>query len=310
MRSNYCFTFTVLTPTYNRAHLLGRAYESLKEQTFRDFEWIVVDDGSEDNTGQLVRGWEREADFVIRYVWQPNSGTHVAINQGVKLAQGRYIIVLDSDDWLAPNSLEKVLYNWESIPEAERDRFVGVVGLYAYPTGEVVGTPFPFSVLDSNAVEIRTRYRVQGDKFGMNRTDVLRQFPFPEGLGKYVTPSLVWNRIARKYKTRFVNEVFAFKEYQPGGLSARSVEIRISSNKAARLYYKEFAEIGELHVPFIDRLKACANYVRFSLHGQVPLSKQFTDIGVKLCWLLAFPVGFGVYLMDRMMMKINSGGKS
>lgn len=291
--------FTVFTPTYNRAHLLGRVFQSLKDQTFRDFEWIIVDDGSTDGTQDIVAQWVKEADFPIIYFWQPNSGKHVAINRGVARARGEFFVIIDSDDWLAPHALERFLYHWESIPPQARRGYAGVVGLYAYPSGQVVGTRFPAPVLDSNAVEIRTKYRVKGDKFEMYRTEVLKEFPFPENLGKFVPEGLVWNRIAKKYSLRFVNEVLGYKEYQPHGLSAQPLRFAIHTSTARRIYFQEFVEIDNLYIPFYIKLRACASYVRFSLHGKVPLRKQYAEISRKACYLLSFPIGLVAYLRDR-----------
>ncbi|WP_438317032.1 glycosyltransferase family 2 protein [Candidatus Caldatribacterium sp. SIUC1] len=215
------------------------------------------------------------------------------------MAKGELFVILDSDDWLASKALERLLYWWKTIPLEARENYTGVAGLYAYPSGKIVGSPFPAPVIDSNAVEIRTKYRVKGDKFGMNRTEVLREFPFPEDLGRFVTESLVWSRIARKYQIRFVNEVFAYKEYQPEGLTARSIEIRVQSNIAARTYYREFVELEGFYVPFFDRLRACANYVRFSLHGKVSLRNQYAEITKKGLYLFSLPIGLMVYLRDK-----------
>jgi glycosyltransferase involved in cell wall biosynthesis len=301
--------FTVFTPTYNRALLLERAFQSLRRQNFHDFEWIVVDDGSDDGTRELVDQWANDAEFPVSYIWQPNRGKHTAINKGVKLAKGELFIILDSDDWLEPNALGKFIHHWESIPELARDRYSGIAGLCAHPSGDIVGTPFPAPVIDSNAVEIRTRYNVKGDKFGMNRTELLRAFPFPEDLGRFVTESLVWNRIARAYNERYINEVVAYTDYQPGGLSANSIQARAGSSIAARTYYKEFVELNGLYVPLIDRLKACTNYVRFSIHGKVPLSKQHAEINRKAYWFLSLPLGFALYLRDRRLLaKIADAG--
>jgi len=297
--SSNSITFTVLTPTYNRSNLLSRAFQSLKHQTFRDFEWVIVDDGSTDGTQDIVDSWTKQSDFPICYFWQPNSGKHVAVNRGVAIAKGELCVILDSDDWLTPTALERLLYHYKSIPPKVRGNYTGIAGLYALPSGKVVGSIFPAPVIDSNAVEIMTRYRVKGDKFGANRTDVLREFPFPENLGRFVPESLVWNRIARKYSIRFVNEIFAYTEYQPGGLSARSVEIRARSSAAARTYYREFVELEGLYMSFYDRLRACANYVRYSFHGKVPLQNQYMEIGRKVYYFLSFPIGLAAYLRDK-----------
>lgn len=292
------FIFTIFTPTYNRAHLIGRAFQSLMNQASRNFEWLVVDSGF-DGSDKLVEQWAKEADFPVSYTWQPKNGKHIAINTGVNMARGVFFVILDSDDWLAPNALERLLYHWDAISELTRDRYSGVAGLFAYASGEIVGTPFPAPIIDSNAVEIRTIHNVAGDKFGMIRTDVLRRFPFPEDLGSFVTESLIWNRIAKAYNERYINEVLAYKEYQTNGLSSNSIKIRARSSLAARTYYRELVELEGLQVQLDHRLKACANYIRFSIHGSVPLGKQYAEIDRKAYWILSLPVGIAMYLRDK-----------
>jgi len=300
--STHKFTFSVFTPTYNRAHLLPRVYQSLREQTWKDFEWIVVDDGSKDNTPEVVHQYHSTADFTIRYYRQPNSGKHVAINRAIEVADGQLFVILDDDDWLHPLALERMWNHWNSIPEPERSQFAGLVGLYAYADGRIVGTPFPQDTIDSNAVEIRTIYGAQGDKFGMHVTDVLREYPFPVNLGRFVPEGLIWNRIALSYKERYVNEVFAFKEYQPDGLSARSVLLRARSPAAACLYYREFAELQGVYVPYTWRLRALANYIRFSLHNGKPVY-QACQCRQKLLAAAAAPIGYIAYLRDKILIR-------
>ena len=112
---------TVLTPTYNRASTLGRQYESLLAQSFRDFEWVIVDDGSEDDTQALVKSWADDGKLEIRYRSQANRGKHVAVNRGgVEMARGEFTTIIDSDDFFAPNGLELLVRHWDEIPAAER----------------------------------------------------------------------------------------------------------------------------------------------------------------------------------------------
>lgn len=290
---------TVLTPTFNRAHLLPRVHQSLIDQTEKAFEWIIVDDGSTDGTQSLVERWIEDSPFPVSYVWQENRGKHAAVNHGVQLAKGELILILDSDDWLVPNAIERIRYWWQSIPVGERTRYAGVAGLCALPSGTIVGTHFPKDVLDSDSIEIRVRYKVKGDKCEVWRKDVLQRFPFPEDLGRFVTEALVWNRIAHHYKLRFVNEVWKITEYQEEGLTARSLALRASSPHAARLYYKEFAESNRSDIPTLRRLREYANYTRFSLHGNVSLVCQAGDVKYKALWALAAPVGVMLYLRDR-----------
>jgi len=203
----YDYTFTVFTPTYNRAHTLHRVHESLQRQTFRDFEWLIVDDGSTDGTRQLVEAWQRSGELPIRYLWQENHGKHVAFNQGVRVAHGALFLSLDSDDACVPQALRRFHDHWDAIPDDLKPDFAGVTCLCVDQHGREVGGRFPCDVMDSNGLEIRYRYKVIGEQWGFYRTDVLRHYPFPETIkSHYVPEGLVWSRLARAFKIRFVNE--------------------------------------------------------------------------------------------------------
>ena len=132
--------FTVFTPTYNRAHTLPRAFESLKRQTFRDFEWLIVDDGSTDNTRELIEVWQKDSSFPIRYFWQENAHKKTAFNLGVKEARGELFLPLDSDDEALPDALKILDQHWNNIPESERGKFSSVTGLCVDERGGVVDT--------------------------------------------------------------------------------------------------------------------------------------------------------------------------
>ncbi|MBT9550652.1 MAG: glycosyltransferase family 2 protein [Hydrogenophaga sp.] len=201
--------FTVFTPTYNRAHLLNRVYESLKKQTCKDFEWLIVDDGSTDGTDNLVAVWKQDpgTDFPIRYIWQKNGHKKKAFNRGVKEAAGALFLPWDSDDEAVPNALETFRQHWLSIPLQHRQDFVGVCGLCEDPNGKQIGDPFPAQLLDSDSLEVRYRYGVTGEKWGFSRTDVLRQYPFPENIRGHVPEGIVWSAVAHRYQTRFISEV-------------------------------------------------------------------------------------------------------
>ena len=162
-------TFTVFTATYNRAHVLHRVYESLRAQTFRDFEWLVVDDGSTDETRALIEGWRDEANFPIRYYHQEeNQGKHVAYNRAVTLARGRLFLTLDSDDACVAHALERFNQYWNAIPEHERPKFSAITCLCADHKGHVLGKPFPDQVVDSDSLDCRYRLKVRGEKWGLS----------------------------------------------------------------------------------------------------------------------------------------------
>jgi len=291
-------TVTVLTPTFNRCQELPRLYESLCLQTYTDFEWLIVDDGSSDGTDELVRGWAREAAFPIRYLQQPNSGKHVALNRGVEHAGGRYCAVIDSDDRYPRHALERMIHHWEAIPADQRDSFANVEGLCAFSDGAIVGSRFPADVFDSDGLEIRCKYGVRGDTKGMFRTDVLREFPFPEDLGRFVTEALVWNRIALRYRSRFVNEVLGYNKYLPGGLSSRPVRATIEASKASLQYYQELLA-SKRALGRAATIRAYANLIRHSLHQGAPAREQMQVVPSTLLWLLTGPLGIALYLRDR-----------
>jgi glycosyltransferase involved in cell wall biosynthesis len=289
-------TITVFVPTYNRAHLLGRVFESLNAQTFKDFEWVIVDNASSDNTEELVHSWQQDAAYEIRYRRKTFGGKHTSINVGVEMAQSEFFVMLDSDDWLVPTALERMLELWQAIPD--QDRFSAVVGLCARPDGSIVGDRFPSDPLDSNAVELNHGLKIRGDKMSLGRTAVMREFPFPfqESPG-FVTESLVWNRMAQRYQERYVNEVFAIKDYQPDGLSDRALEMQIRMPLAARLYYLELSQVQQ-RIDLKERLKALVNYMKYSMHAGITMAATLREARTVLAIAL-LPVAMLLFFRDR-----------
>ena len=186
--------FTVFTPTFDRAHTLDRVYHSLCVQTFKEFEWVIVDDGSTDGTDDLVAGWQTENRFPISYEKQLNQGKHIAVNLGATLARGELFLIADSDDTFPPNALETFYDVWTAIPVSDRKHFTGVTGLCVYPDGEIIGDKFPADIFDSTPADCFYRYGIKGEKWGFHRTDVIRKFPFPalEGF-RFFAEGIIWN---------------------------------------------------------------------------------------------------------------------
>jgi glycosyltransferase involved in cell wall biosynthesis len=296
-KEEFRYTFTVFTPTYNRAGLLPRLYESLKKQTFTDFEWFIGDGGSNDNTEEIVRVWQHNSPFPIRYHSQLGEGKNAAINRGAREARGRFITIMDSDDWYVPQTLERFLHHWNAIPKDIQTEFVGVCALCAYPSGDLIGTRFPKEIFDSDAIDLRYRYKVEGDKSGMMRTEVLRQYPFPKELGKFMGDSVVWNRMARKYKTRFVNEELTIKEYQQEGLTSKVHRIWIEDTQASLLISKELISLGN-RLPLDPKIRGYANYVRHSLHQDIPFVQQIAGAPSKVIFCCCYPLGVFLKMAD------------
>jgi glycosyltransferase involved in cell wall biosynthesis len=302
--SNVSYAFTVFTPTYNRAHTLHRVYESLRGQTFRDFEWLVVDDGSTDDTRQKVNGWRQEADFPVRYVFQANAGKHVAFNRGVREARGELFLTLDSDDACVPRALERLKVHWDSIPAQEKERFTGVTSLCMDEQGKLVGERFPGNITDSDSIEVELILRVKGEKWGFHRTAVLRQYPFPEPAGvKFIPESIVWLSIARTYKTRFVNE--CLRIYHMGDASGDRLTALTRSTAYGRLLFHASVMTRYRNVAArapASFAKSIVNYARYSFACGIGIRGQLSEapsLELKTLVALLVPAGYAFYLRDR-----------
>lgn len=211
---------TVLTPTFNRAYCLGNLYNSLKTQLDKDFEWIIVDDGSTDNTEKIVNDWSREtSEFAIRYFKQKNGGKHRAVNYGMNYVSGNYTFIVDSDDILTNDCILKIK-NW--IKEIDDDSsFAGVSGTKGYNENLIVGNfPYEKDYIDASNIE-RARLGLLGDKAEVYRTSILKSYPFPEFEGEQFIPeNVVWDEIAHNgYKLRWHRDVIYICEYLEDGLT-------------------------------------------------------------------------------------------
>lgn len=199
---------SVFTPSYNRANTLHRVYESLVAQNYRDFNWIIVDDGSQDNTREVVEKFTKEADFEIKYIYKENGGKHTAINRALKETDSELFLIADSDDSFRADALEVFVSTWDSIPQDVRPQYKGVIArCYNAETGEGIGT-FSKKVFDSNDLDALFKLKLRFEKWNIVRTDVMKEFAFPEPNEKlkFYPETVIWCRMARKYKTRYVDE--------------------------------------------------------------------------------------------------------
>jgi glycosyltransferase involved in cell wall biosynthesis len=267
-----------------------------------------VDDGSTDDTYEVVEKWKQEADFLVRYVWQPNKGKHVAFRRGLEQAQGKFFLPFDSDDACVPEALERFKFHWDSIPTKQKPRFSGVCGLCKDQYGRLVGHRFPWDITDSDSLEIYYRYGVKGEKWGFQRSEVLRRYPFPDVEGaRYVPEGVVWNAIAKSYKTRFVNEVLRIYFIQ-NAFSSDQITHSLSDpsrNAAGGVFYYELRlneEIMWFRFAPWDFFRSAVNYVRFSLHSGMGISRSLRKIQpalAKSLVLFALPLGGALYALEK-----------
>ncbi len=282
---------TIFTPTYNRANLLPKVYKSLCNQTYSDFEWIVVDDGSIDNTTQVINNFSTST-FPIRYFKKRNGGKHSAINFGVKKAKGELFFIVDSDDCLPENALQIITQEYTNI--SNDNNFAGIAGLDCYKNGRIIGSGLPKETINCNAIDIRYKYGVQGDLKEVFRTQVLIDYPFPEFEGETFCPEqLVWFRIAQKYKLRYFNHPIYIVEYQENGITSSITKARMSSPIATMMCYKEMSEYK--NIAWYLKIKGGINYWRFRFCNNK--SHDFPKLKWFLNWTM--PLGYILHLIDK-----------
>lgn len=230
--------FTIFTPTYNRASTLGRVYNSLIKQTYQNFEWLLIDDGSTDTTKDLVSIWISDSAIPIRYIYQENQGKHIAFNKAVLEARGKFFVPLDSDDACSPLALERFKTIWESIKKP--DLFSGVCVHCENQQGQLIGKLFAKDILDTDSCELLYKYKLAGEKWGFHRTDILKSFPFPEVTDvKFLPESLVWHAIAKHYKIRCVNEVLRIY-YQDNRENRLTLNLLTYEGSRSRIEYYRY----------------------------------------------------------------------
>lgn len=216
---------TIFTPTYNRRQLIERLYQSLLQQTQKKFEWLVVDDGSTDDTenyfNQLL---SKQQSFSIRYIKQENGGKHRAINRGVKNAKGELFFIVDSDDYLTENAVEKINQWVKTLDDSHK--WAGIAGLRGQTKNRVLGQHNSSSKFIDAKNNERRKCKLLGDKAEIYFTDVLKKYPFPEISGEnFISEELVWNAIARDgYYLRWFNEIIYICDYLEGGLTKNNTK--------------------------------------------------------------------------------------
>lgn len=255
---------SILTATYNRGYCLHNLYRSLLEQTKYSFEWLIVDDGSTDETENLVRTWMKEqTPFPVRYIKKENGGKHTALNVGIRQAFGRYVFIVDSDDTLTADAVEKIEAWCKDIEDD--GKFAGVSGCKGCRDGSRVGQfPMKSAYIDATNIERHPKH-LMGDKAEIYRTDLLKKYPFPEFPGeRYLPENIVFDEIAHDgYSLRWYRDIIYLCEYQNDGLSKNILKNRKNSfhgytlaKKKAWRYYP-FPYNWKALVSYIDSALAC-----------------------------------------------------
>lgn len=281
-------TLTVFTPAYNRAHTIGRTYESLCRQTCKDFEWLIVDDGSQDNTSELVEGWINENKIPIRYIKQKNQGMHGAHNTAYANITTELNTCIDSDDFMPDDAIEKIVSFWK---ENGSEKYAGILGLDQVESGEIIGTKFPENMKETT---LQGFYNAggKGDKKLVYRTEIINKYPpYPIFEGeKYVGLAYKYMLCDQDYKLLTLNEPLVTVEYQLDGSSYNMFKQYWRNPKGFAFFRKaEMVTTKSLKRKFM----VCVHYVSSSI---ISKNKKFIqESPCKILTVLAIPAGYLLY---------------
>lgn len=283
---------TIITPSYNRGNYLTSCYESLKKQNKIVFQWLIIDDGSCDNTKEVIDFFrEQKNDFYIDYYWKKNGGKHTALNYAHSYIKGEYVLILDSDDYLVPKAVEKILFYINRLKKDDR------IGVISFRKGDLLGNLIGIDEQKKEFVGDYISYRVNknihGDQCEIIRTDILKKYPFPVYYReKFLGEDFLWISVAKEYNTLYVNEIIYICEYLPGGLTKSGRRMRINNPLGGmmhgRLYFTE-----EFRLKY--RIKGMMLFICYALFAKKGLVGIFCELEYKKLFLAVLPLGVLLY---------------
>lgn len=257
---------TVFTPTFNRASLLPRVFTALLNQTLFDFEWLIIDDGSTDDTENVVLKFKEISPFDIIYHKQSNKGKVRSINEALKVARGHFFLVLDSDDWCEPHALQRLVDVWRELG-SEQSKYCSISSLKMLEDGSLVGEDFSRLGNNNKSYIDRFNLAIKGDKWECIVTSIHKKYLYELALNeKYMAPEYAWLKMGQHYKTFFLNEALGIIEYQRDGITKNNIRHRAGNPNSACSFYV----LGEDSATCISmKMRMSINLSRFSLHGKI-----------------------------------------
>ncbi|MGL5117736.1 MAG: glycosyltransferase family A protein [Plesiomonas shigelloides] len=265
---------TIFTPIYNREILIRRVYESLINQKFKDFEWLIINDGSTDNSEQIIKSFIEENKINIRYYFKKNGGKHTAYNLAIEKAKGDLFLILDSDDIVLENGIYKILNIWEKY--RDKKKLLGISGVDLDKNLNIIGDFYPKDGLVCSHLEMREKFRIKGDKTEIFQTKYLKGLYFEKYKNeKFLTEAILFDKLYSKYKTIFFNIPLIIRDYQKDGLSDNSLRLRTQNPLGAMYYY---LQNSKLCITKLKMYRSKINYFRFYYHSK---NKYKEDIEIK-----------------------------
>lgn len=282
---------TVFTPAYNRGYTIHKCYESLKAQTCKDFEWLVIDDGSTDNTKELIEKWSNETkEFNIRYIYQNNQGMHAAHNTAYENIDTELNVCIDSDDYMPYNAVENIKKAWNEVKDNKK--ISGIIGLDSYENGEIIGDKLPKFEKTTTLFDLSYNKGIKGDKKLIYRTELVKSYPYPVYEGeKYVGLAYKYYKLDEDYELAIINEVLCIVEYMEDGSSLNMFKQYMNNPKGFAFYRIENMKNKNGNLKY--KFKQCIHYVSSSI---ISRNKRFLrETPCKVLTILAIPLGTILY---------------
>ena len=279
---------TVLTPTYNRKYIIDKAYKSLINQTNYDFEWVVIDDGSTDNTKDLITKFINENKIKIRYFYKKNGGKHTALNLGISKAKGNMLIILDSDDILTKDAIEQIIKYQKKYKSNKK--ICGFSFLKTFPNGIKIGKTYKGKEFTSNYIDFRHNKNITGDMAEVFFTSILKKYSFPQFKNeKFLSEAIIWNKIALNYDMVYINKSIYIADYIDDGLSKNFFKLvynnPIGASENANMFLiKKF----KLKI----RIKNAILYDGYSLTAKLKLIDIIKNSNNKILSIILLPCGY------------------
>lgn len=289
----FMILLTIYTPTYNRVSTLERVYDSLVLQTNKQFIWQIVDDGSNDNTKEVVEQWmQKDNGFEIRYIYKENGGVHTARNLAHQICDTELIASVDSDDWILKDAVEKLLQAWEE-NDGSRKKYAGIIAKNIRPDGQNVLTNFPSNVSETTLQKFVYKHKCRGDKFTVVRTELMKKLkPAPVFAGeKLVGEDYFWIQISTEMPFIILNENIGVIDYMPDGYSFYAYRNLFNNPNGFKAYYRQIIISSAYR---ITKFKGLIGYISCSI---LLKDKDFIKLSPnKWETIVLFPAGLIWYL--------------